>query len=529
MKRRNFLSQAIAVGAMGIVTSSRTRIALGASAEPTPALVAETLEQQLAGPTHGPWRRLFLDSAVVESQQALERRFHTAQKHPDNPVLRAEEIWEGTSAIIGPYCYGTAFRQNGKFRLWYQLLFQGNHVGYAESDDGVHWTKPRLDIVEYRGFKTNLVVSAFDPVASGAGNCHNPSVIERPGEQDPLKRFALYGYDSAKQMPRVAFSADGFHWVYGKQDEDSKLFSSSDVVSFFFDPYQNRYFATWKSRNRRGRAVGIAYSEDGILWHKPHDGPLFSADDLDPSDTQIYGMPTFPYQGLYIGIPWIYRAEYFRYGEYSVKKLHEAQENSPRNIYPQLAWSWDMLQWTRPQNRMPFIDLGHKGSWDSGMIVTARAPVVYGDQLYFYYGGCDKVHDEKQVHAGIGLATLRIDGFCSMRATESEGWMISRREPLLEPRVIINAKVEPGGFIQAELLDRRNRVVAGFSREQSNAFTGDSTSHEISWKTSSFGERSKLKDYKIRFWLKKAELFSYLPAKLDPSETDIARTQSTGP
>ncbi len=307
------------------------------------------------------------------------------------------------------------------------------------------------------------------------------------------------------------------------------MFSSSDVVNFFFDPYQQKYFATWKSRNRRGRAVGIATSKDGIAWVKPYDGPLFSADDLDPSATQIYGMPVFPYQGLYIGIPWIYRAEYFRYGEYSVNKLHEAQEDSPRTMFPQLAWSWDMMQWTRPQDRSPFIELGDKGSWDSGMIVTARAPVVVDDQLYFYYGGCDKVHDEKQVKAGIGLAVMRRDGFCSMNAGYDEGWLITRREPMLEPRVQINARVHRGGSIQAELLDRKNRVVSGFSREESATFTGDSTSHELRWKTESFEGKAKRKDYKIRFWIRQAELFSYLPSKLDPQEPDIARFQSTGP
>jgi hypothetical protein len=36
-------------------------------------------------------------------------------------------------------------------------------------------------------------------------------------------------------------------------------------------------------------------------------------------------------------------------------------------------------------------------------------------------------------------------------------------------------------------------------------------------------------DYKIRFWLKNAELFSYLPESLDPNQRDLARFPSTGP
>lgn len=36
-------------------------------------------------------------------------------------------------------------------------------------------------------------------------------------------------------------------------------------------------------------------------------------------------------------------------------------------------------------------------------------------------------------------------------------------------------------------------------------------------------------DVKLRFRLRDADLFSYLPAKLDPSATDLARFQTKGP
>jgi hypothetical protein len=35
--------------------------------------------------------------------------------------------------------------------------------------------------------------------------------------------------------------------------------------------------------------------------------------------------------------------------------------------------------------------------------------------------------------------------------------------------------------------------------------------HELRWRSAQFGEAQKAGDYKIRFWLKNAELFSYLP------------------
>ena len=58
-----------------------------------------------------------------------------------------------------------------------------------------------------------------------------------------------------------------------------------------------------------------------------------------------------------------------------------------------------------------------------------------------------------------GLATLRLDGFCSFRAGDTEGWLISRREPFRRPAVTLNARVGTNGCVAAEILDRHNRVL----------------------------------------------------------------------
>lgn len=520
MRRRDFTVRS-AVAALTLLAPRRLD-ASGAA-----ATIANN--DGMTGPTKGPWRRLFLDATVVESQSDLTRRYHAAEKHSSKPIIVADRPWEGSSAVSGPYVYGTVLRDGDLFRMWYQLLYQGNHTGYAESRDGIQWEKPELDVIQYNGAKTNLVVSDFAEEKTG-GHCHNPSVILRAETSDPARRYALYGFDNKSRHPRVAYSSDGLHWRYPAESLTNPLLTSSDVVNFGYDPYESRYYCTWKTRNRRGRAVGIAFSRDGDHWNKPFDGPTFVADDLDPDDTQIYGMPAFPYQGMYIGLPWIYVARYFRFGQYSVDKLYDAQSDSPRTMETQLAWSWDLVNWTRPPARTQFILRGEEGSWDSGMILTARAPVVVGDKLYFYYGGTDKVHDEKRVRAAIGLATMRIDGFCSMSASDSkEGWMISRREPMREPTIKINAKTAAGGSVTAEILDRKNRVLPGFSRQECIAFQGDAVSHELQWSTRQFADNQRRSDYKIRFWLNKADLFSYLPSALDPEQPDLARFPAAGP
>ncbi len=474
-------------------------------------------EDRLTGPDRGPFRRLFLDAMVVEESAGLERVFHVAVKHPANPVLRAEQAWEKTGAYSGPYLYGTVMWDEGKLRMWYHGHSGGYLNGYAESRDGVAWTKPSLGLCEYQGSKdNNLFLSVCTdpeekPPFASSGQCHNPSVIKQDWEKDPAKRYALYCYGADYRRPRVAFSPDGLRWSFVKETAEKGLFGSGDVVNFCRDPYRQRFVATMKTGNRRGRAAGVAVSSDGLTWTKPIESPVMVADDLDPDATQIYGMPVFCYQGLYLGLPWIYNSRWFKDGAYTDQRMYEAEKSSPCTMDVQLAWSWDLVNWTRPPQRRPFIPRGGEGAFDSGMIYTARGPVEMGDELWFYYGGWVGAHNQTSARSNIGVATLRLDGFCSVHAGEQEGWLISRVEQLGVPRVTINAKTGQGGVVLAEVLDLENRVVPGFSRAECVPFSGDAVAHTLTWRTAEFPAESRFAERKIRFILKNADLYSYLP------------------
>ena len=495
---------------------------------------AAATEDLLAGPPAGPWRRLFLDAMVVEKQHGLERTFHVAQKYSGNPVIRADKPWEISRYYGGPYLYGTVMWDEGKLRMWYHV-HQGGYMNcYAESTDGIHWTKPNLGLVEFKGSKANNIFlwrctdSNEHPPYASSGRCHNPSVIKRPWVADPATRYALFCYGVDYRHARVAFSPDGLHWTFAPQTAEKGLFRSADVLNFFYDPYKARYVATWKTGSRRGRAVGVVVSKDGLTWTKPVVGPVFVADDLDPDATQIYGMPVFPYQGLYIGLAWIYNARWFKYGSYTDKRMYEVEKDSPCTVDVQLAWSWDLINWTRPPRRHPFIPRGKSGEFDSGMIYTARAPVVVNDKLYFYYGGWDGTHNSPKSKANIGLATLRLDGFCSMRAGAKEGWLISRRERFRIPKVTINARTWDDGYVAAELLDTNNQPVPGFTRKECIPFRGDSFRHVLTWKAEALPDAMVGVDKKIRFYLKNAELYSYLPDQTTGPVTIIYDPMSNG-
>jgi hypothetical protein len=179
-----------------------------------------------------------------------------------------------------------------------------------------------------------------------------------------------------------------------------------------------------------------------------------------------------------------------------------------------------LMNWTRPPDRKPFIPRGKPGEFDCGMVYTARVPVRIKDKLYFYYGGFDLPHNAPNFQGAIGIATLRIDGFCSMRAGEGEGWFITRREKMELPAVEINASTGPDGYVHAELLDLENDVIPGFSAQDCLPFRGDAIRHRLTWRTEQFPEGRKNSRKKIRFLLKNADLYSYVPALANagPSE-----------
>ena len=96
LTRRRFsqITGAAAMAAVGGLSPFRS------SAQPRNAPLS--VEDILAGPARGPWRRLFLDAAVVEAHEGLARVFHAVEKFSGNPVIKADKPWEGVAAITGP-------------------------------------------------------------------------------------------------------------------------------------------------------------------------------------------------------------------------------------------------------------------------------------------------------------------------------------------------------------------------------------------------------------------------------------------
>ena len=129
---------------------------------------------------------LFIDDAQIASSCDVVRCIHPARKY-ENPVLTSDRAWEGQETILG-----TVLKEGDQYRMWYQTFatavdpdgvdsYHRSFHLYAESDDGLAWSKPELglaeDLMGSRANNITLVRPAFRRDL-------NPSVLHTPDAPD---------------------------------------------------------------------------------------------------------------------------------------------------------------------------------------------------------------------------------------------------------------------------------------------------------------------------------------------------------
>ena len=92
-------------------------------------------------------RQLFVDDHLI-ADSSLERKWHLPeiQRGPILVLEIALELNGGNRPVAAPFSDGLFYDPaDGLFKLWYHAgWFDG--IAYATSTDGIHWTRPRLDI-----------------------------------------------------------------------------------------------------------------------------------------------------------------------------------------------------------------------------------------------------------------------------------------------------------------------------------------------------------------------------------------------
>ena len=114
--------------------------------------------------------QLFFDDELIESAYRLQRRIHPPSMLPE-PLLRPEKPWEYNAVCL----FGTVMEEpTGEgYRMYYQTFAKrnrqtvGTHICLATSTDGLHWDRPVLDLVDFKGSARNNILLTL-PDGDGA-------------------------------------------------------------------------------------------------------------------------------------------------------------------------------------------------------------------------------------------------------------------------------------------------------------------------------------------------------------------------
>jgi hypothetical protein len=425
------------------------------------------------------------DDYLIAATQDIEFVPARLEKCAANPVLIPDRPWEGAINLV------TALHDEEEqlFKLWYSILQQGRpeKTGYAISRDGVNWEKPSLGLVEYEGSRdNNLVVDGNWPCC----------VYKDYSEPDPERRYkAVFNIVDFRGVGfTIGTSPDGLRWNIPRYAMlNGGEFDSQNVV--VWDDQQGSFRAYVRHWLYGMRQMRLAESPNLTRW--PRLRWVHGPDNADPPELDLYT----PAISKYALAPNVY------------VMITAAYDHPTDSLSGQLALSRDGVQWKR--YRHPFIPLGAPGAWDAGCLYPAPALLPLGDRLFVTYRGDNRGHVEIFEGAGIGVGTLRRDGFVALRAGAREGIVTTRplafsHDGYLQPhkgRLTLNIDVA-GGRAQVELLDLNGVPLPGYAKDDCDPIEDDSTLRIVSWRGRRALDQLCGTPLMVRFYLTNCALYS---------------------
>lgn len=450
-------------------------------------------------PTYAEDRVLFaFDDHSIPWRHNLKVTLVQAQKHPDNPILRRGPT--GAPDHGHAILYGTVFKDGDTFRMWYLGMIQtevknGQAPGwwrpmcYAESKDGVHWTKPELGLVEFNGNKTNNICRIEGSVHSMTLVNDFLSVLYEPNDPDPDRRYkvayiAHMPYDDIKggmshvgvKESRVgaticATSADGFSWkVVGDRPANAggERFEVSSLYrfgNFYYSTGQLLSPWTWRpDGTKTGRNVlafrspdfstwspasAHAYSRPGQLTNPPVEG-----------EQMHMGMGLWNRGNVLVGLHGMWQNA-------TTKPEKGEHWNKGVRIDLGLVVSNDGVHFREPVPNFKIIARGESGAWDDKALLQGHAFVNHDGRTMIWYSHWDT--DGKVKNMEIGLATLRRDGFGFLSPQESGNdaeFITDFFEVAQNQKIHLNVSgVSTEAPLTVQLLDHRAQPITGYSAQ----------------------------------------------------------------
>lgn len=475
---------------------------------PSPPLVAAPRES-------GDMTFFAFDDHAIPWRDNLHLTLVQAEKHPANPVLRCGP--EGSPDYGHAILYGSVLHIGGKFRMWYLGMSQrkierGQAPGwwrpmcYAESSDGIHWTKPELGLVEFNSSKKNNIclIESEPPSLSRVNDFL--TVIHEPDNPDPRRRYkcafiahlpfaevrggrSAIGPNESRWCSFVcATSSDGLRWqVVGDRPANSggERFEVSGLYrfgGFYYATGQLISPWTWLPDGRDAGRVMLAHrSADFARWSKAK--AFAFARPGQTIATPLAGQQTHMGAGLWnrgnvlVGL-------YGMWQDGPKERPKGSTHLWGTRIDIGLVVSNDGIHFREPVPDFKIIPRGKDGEWDNIALLQGHAFANVGNKAYIWYSHWDCEGQFRSQE--IGLATLRRDGFgyLSRHNTNAPAHFITSPVETRKrsTRLFVNADgLSPDAPLTVELLDESDRPLRGFSGVDAAKLTTSGTQLEVVW------------------------------------------------
>ncbi|MCH2661572.1 hypothetical protein MK163_14085, partial [bacterium] len=110
--------------------------------------------------------------------------------------------------------------------------------------------------------------------------------------------------------------------------------------------------------------------------------------------------------------------------------------------------------------------------------------IAAGDEVYSYYAGVPRSHDdvETQAPGAIGRLRMRRDGFVAQDAGAEEGRLTTVPFQMPGGRLEVDMDASARGWLKVEILDATGHALWGYARAESDRLMFNDLAQTASWR-----------------------------------------------
>jgi hypothetical protein len=435
-------------------------------------------------------RQLFVDDFWIDTSAGVTRKLHEPVNR--GAAISPENPWEtyGVSYMV-------TFRDGDRFRGWYrcdgEMPGKGKRkplIAYAESGDGIHWEKPELGLIDYKGSKQNNLVWI------GPGTNMAPFLDDGSGVPENERYKAIV---RDKVGLHALLSADGLDWRLMQEDpiHTEGLFDSHNIA--FRDPWRGEYVIYSRGVD------GVGDFEGGVRWIRRSTSedfrnwtPLVSIDAGEVPNEHLYTNACVPYE----------RAP----GTYLMFPSRLVVDRQPSPDWPRAGVndivfmsSRDGMHFDRSFKeafRRPGPD---ESNWHDRAIYMERGILQTSPTEISMYG----MENWWMPTVRISRFTLRTDGFVSVKAGYGGGEFTTRPLVFEGDELELNYATSAVGSLRVEVQTADGTPVPGLTLDECPEIYGDEIEGTISWGESNGLSSLAGQPVRLRFALMDADLYAF--------------------